>query len=155
MLEHHIYDFDSIIDYAFVRGYSRFTVYIDALVADFKTKYTDVYIPSQHDHIVIAVGRGGEAIGFIVWKTEPAFPNKTAFIGLSWVTENWRKRGIYKEMLKRVCDIAARQNCTKVMLAVDGANDLSIAVHDAILGTPSMIVYSASLTLKPEEKKRF
>ena len=96
-------------------------------------------------HNIVVAKQDGRAVGFIVWTR---LREKIAFVGLSWVDPQYRKRGIYKAMLKRVDSEAKhRFGCERIQLAVAGKNDLSIAVHNAIFGIPEMIVYSKPTTI--------
>lgn len=101
-----------------------------------------VFNVATNHMIVVATGQDNSIMGFVVWQS---MPNNSAFVGLSYVCPDVRRFGIYKEMLKRVADLAFLQGFDKIQLAVAGANKLSLDVHNSLLGVPEVVVYTKPL----------
>lgn len=109
------------------------------------TKRKERTFPFYASPCVCALTDENEVIGFI--KLEPDTKKGFLVVAYSWVDARFRRQGVYKLMMKRVCKMAADFNKSghpdgvfdKIIVGVDKSNGKSKKTHRAMGFAPCLV----------------
>jgi hypothetical protein len=96
----------------------------------------DVWTP-QRDHFITFAKVEGQIAALAVWQIWEG----EAFIGTAWTAPQFRRQGLYKEIVAAIRTEAAKRTLKCVSACVDGKNYTSLAVHDRVLGARSIVKF--------------
>ena len=104
------------------------------------------FMAEDGHHGLIIQTANGDIVSFIIWMPWTMDPDDTtAWIGTAWTREDYRGKGLYRELYGALKILAREQNLPSMGAGVYARNMVSRAAHEALGMSPTTLYYTEKL----------